>query len=130
MKNDYIKDTRIRHTHSGIKRKATCYVYITGSPHHDAEGLSQIRSCLHDAIINATPRIGGKIDKFELYRQCSPRRVKDTEIKELEKCECVSSIMTIVTVLKIDRSKMDTLGTILRIDDDVYVCNCTVYSHF
>ena len=38
MKNDYIKDTRIHWTYSGRKRKATGYVYITGSPYSYAEG--------------------------------------------------------------------------------------------
>ena len=55
--------------------------------------------------------------------------MKDTEIKELGKCECVSSVMTIAPVLKIYRSKMGTLGILLRIDYGVYVCNCTVYSY-
>ena len=63
MKNDYIKDTRICQTYSGRKRKATVYVYITGSPYRDAEGPSQLITCLHDAIINAAPRIGGKSTK-------------------------------------------------------------------
>ena len=62
MKNDYIKDTRIRPTYSGIKRKATGYVLRTGSPYRDAEGLSQLRSYLNDAIINAAQIIGGEID--------------------------------------------------------------------
>ena len=30
MKHEYIKDTRIRRTYSGRKRKATGYIYITG----------------------------------------------------------------------------------------------------
>ena len=129
MKNCYIKDTRIRQTYSGIKRKSTGYVLITGSPYDDSEGSSQPRSCLHDAIINASPRIGGEINKSELYRQCLPRRVKYIEIKELEKCESVSSVMTISPLLNIDRSKIGTLGILTRIDDGVYVCNCTVYSY-
>ena len=58
MKNDYIKDTRIRRTHSVRKQKATGYVYITGSLYRDAEVLSQLKSCLHDAIINGSPRMG------------------------------------------------------------------------
>ena len=111
MKHEYIKDTRICRTHSGRKRKVTGYVLLSGSPYRDAEGSPQIRSCLHDAIINASLRIGGKMDKFELYRQCPPRRVKDTKIKDLEKFECVSSVMTIAPVLIIDR-KMGTLGII------------------
>ena len=63
MKNEYIKDTRICRIYSGRKRKATGYDYINGSPHRDAEGLSQIRSFLHYAIMNATPRILGKSTK-------------------------------------------------------------------
>ena len=84
MKNDYIKDTRIRRTYSGRKRKATGYILITGSLYRDAQGLSHLISCLYDEIINANMRIGGGINKSELYRQCLSRRVKDTEIKELE----------------------------------------------
>ena len=53
--------------------------------------------------------------------------MKDTEIKELEKCECVSSVIIIAHVLNIDISKMGTLGILMRIDDGVYVRNCTVY---
>ena len=85
--------------------------------------------CLHYAIINAAQRIGGKIEKFEFYRQCLPRRVKDTDIKELEIFEFVSSVMTIAPVLNTDRSKMGTLGILLRIYDGVYVCNFTIYSY-
>ena len=50
------------------KERATCYVYLKGSLYRDAEGLSQLRSCLHDTIINTAIRIGGKIDKFKFYR--------------------------------------------------------------
>ena len=84
--------------------------------------------CLHDEIINAAPRIGGKFNKSELYIQCPYRRVKDTHIKQLEKCECVSSVMTIAPILNIDREKMGAMGILLIIDDGVYVCICTVYS--
>ena len=78
---------------------------MTGSPYRDAEGSPHHRSCLHDAIINAAPRIGGNMDKSELYRQCLPRRVMDTAIYELEKCECVLSVIKIEAVLNIDREK-------------------------
>ena len=61
--NEFIKDTRMRPKYSGRKQKATGYVLITGSPYRDAEGSSQLRSCLHDAIINAAPRIVWGIDK-------------------------------------------------------------------
>ena len=55
--------------------------------------------------------------------------MKDTEIKELEKYECVSSVMTIAPVLNIEIEKMGPLGILMRIDDSVYVCNCNVYSY-
>ena len=61
LQNDYIKDRIIHRTYSGRKRKATGYVLITGSTYRDAEGSPHHRSCLHDAIINAAPRIGGKL---------------------------------------------------------------------
>ena len=96
LKNDFIKDTRIRQTYSGRKWKANGYVLITGSPYRDAEGSPHHRSCLHDVIINADPRIGKKIDQSELYIQCSPRRVMDTQIEELDKCECVSSVIKLL----------------------------------
>ena len=84
--------------------------------------------CLHDTVINSAPRIGGGIEKIEFYRQCSPRRVKETEIKELGKCKCVSSVMTIAPVLNIVRETMDTLGIFLNIDDSVFVFICTIYT--
>ena len=59
LKNDYINDTRMRRTYSGRKRKATGYVLITGSPYRNAEGSPQPISCLHYAIINSSPKIGG-----------------------------------------------------------------------
>ena len=60
LKNDYIKDIRMRQTYSGRKLKATGYVLITGSPYCDAEVYPQLISCLHDAIVNAAPMIGKK----------------------------------------------------------------------
>ena len=54
--------------YSGKKLKAAGFVYLQGSPYRDAEGSPQLRSCLHDTIINAAPRIGQLIDKLEFYR--------------------------------------------------------------
>ena len=45
--------------HIQEEKMAICYVYLNGSPYRDAEGLSKLRSCLHNEIINAAPRIGG-----------------------------------------------------------------------
>ena len=73
IKNDFIKDTRTSWTYSERKINATSYVLITGSPYRDAERSPQLRSCLHDGIVNADPRIGGGIDQSELYRQCGHR---------------------------------------------------------
>ena len=47
----------------------------------------------------------------------------------MEKCECVSSVMTIALVLNTERKKMGPLGILTIIDDGVYVWNCTVYSY-
>ena len=50
-------------------------MYPKVSPYSDAEGSSQIISCIHDAIINADPIIGLGIDKLEFFIQCPPRIV-------------------------------------------------------
>ena len=102
-------------------------MYPQGWPYCDAEGSSQFISCLHDTIINADPRIGQRIDKFELYRQCPPRRANDTNMTELEKCDCVSYVMTIVPIIKIDREKMGAMTIMQVIYDAVYVFVCRVY---
>ena len=52
----------------------------------------------------------------------------DTTIEELEKCECVSSVMNNSPVLNIEREQMGTLEILLKINDGVYVCICSVYS--
>ena len=49
--------------YSGRKRNITGLVYLQGLPYRDAEGSSHLRSYLHDAIINTSPRIGGKLKK-------------------------------------------------------------------
>ena len=54
--------------------------------------------------------------------------MKDIEIKYLEKCEFVSSVMTIAPVLNNEIEKMGTLVILLIIDDGVYVCICTIYT--
>ena len=72
---------------------------------------------------------GGGVEKLEDYIMCPPRKVKDTHMIELEKCECVSYVITIAYVLNTDREKMGTLEILLKIDDGVYVFICKVYSY-
>ena len=87
------------------KKKATGFVCLQGSPYHDAEGSSQLRSCLHDSTINSAPITGQIIYKLELYRQCHPIRVKDKNMTELGQCDCVSYVMTITPILKLMEKK-------------------------
>ena len=55
--------------------------------------------------------------------------MKGTEIKELGKCECISSVITIAPALNIEIEKMGTVGILMRSDGGVYVCIYTVYSY-
>ena len=89
----------------GRKRKSTGCIFLSGSGLRDAVGNYKMRSCLHDAVINAAVRIGKNINKLELYRQCPPRRVKDSNILEIEKCACVSSVMKITPMSGIEEVK-------------------------
>ena len=52
----------------------------------------------------------------------------ETTIEELDKCECVSSVIKIAPVFGIDNEKMGALGILIRNNDGVYVCICSVYS--
>ena len=61
------------------------------------------------------------MEYLELYRQCPPRKVKDTNMTELEKCDSVLSIMTIAPILKFERDKMGSMRVIQVINDGVYV---------
>ena len=54
----------------------------------------------------------------------------DTTIEELEKCECVSSVMNIAPALNIEREQMGNLKILQRINDGVYACIFYVYSKF
>ena len=51
----------MRQIYSGRKENSTGYFFITGSPYRDAEVSPHHRSCFHNAIVNAAPRIGGKL---------------------------------------------------------------------
>ena len=41
------------------------FCFFKGSPYCYAEGSSQLRACLHDAIINSAPQIGDSFYKNE-----------------------------------------------------------------
>ena len=62
-----------------------------------------MRSRLQDAVINYAPSIGKLINKMELYRQCPPRRVKDTKMTDIENILCVRSVMKVIQVFRIER---------------------------
>ena len=46
------------------KLKVTGFVYLKSSPYGDAEGSPNIRSCLHDNVINSEPIIRQKLTKI------------------------------------------------------------------
>ena len=61
-----------------------------------------MRSCLRYDVINYVPGIGKYINKLYLYRQCPPRRVKDTNISEIENTSCVTNFMRMTPVSRIE----------------------------
>ena len=66
-----IKYTIICQVYSGRKLRAIFFVQIKISPYRNAEGSSQLRSCLCDEIINADRRIGGKLKKIGILSTVS-----------------------------------------------------------
>ena len=87
-----------------------------------------MRSCLQDAVINSAPRIGKFIDKQELYRQCPPRRVKDSNISEIENTSCVRNVMEVTVVSGIERLPWVPASILRRVKDGVFICTCNVKS--
>ena len=110
----------------GRKIKATGCIYIPGSDFHEAEGHLSMRSCLQDSVINSAPRIGKYIDKNELYRQCPPRRVKDSNISERENTSCVRNFMEVTTVSGIERVTWGADSILRIVNDGVFICTWNV----
>ena len=112
----------------GRKRKATGCLYLPGSGFHEAEGHLSMRSCVQDAVINSVPRIGKFINKQELYRQCLPRRVKDSNISEIENTSCVRNFMKVTTVSGIEQVAWGAASIMRRVNDGVFICKYNVQS--
>ena len=62
-------------------------------------------SYLHDSIISSAPRIGQYTNKNELYRQLPLRRVKGTNINEIESYSCARNFRIVTQVLNIEREQ-------------------------
>ena len=60
----------------------------------------ELRSCLHDAVNKDEPHIGKIINKHELYRQCLPRRMKNTIMNKIKNASYVLSVTTLTPLLK------------------------------
>ena len=96
------RDRKISRDYVGKKRKSTGFIYVSGSELYEAEGHFSMRSYLQDAVINSAPRIGKYIDKQELYIQCSHKKVKDTNIYEIENTSYVRNFMKMTPVSGIE----------------------------
>ena len=76
------RDRKIARDNFCIKIKSTGLIYLAGSRFCEAEGHLTMRSCLQDTVINYAPRNGKQIDKQELYSQCPPKKIKDSNISD------------------------------------------------
>ena len=79
----------------------TGYIYFPGSKYLEAAGHFNLRSCLQYAVIDSAPIIGKYTNTIELYNQCPPRRVKDTQMIKIENTLCVRSVMNVTPVFQI-----------------------------
>ena len=83
-------------------------------------------SCLQDAVNNSVPRIGKYINKLEFYRQCPPRRVKDTKMSEIENNSSVRYVMRVTPVSGIEREPWGAACILRKVNYGVYICTCYV----
>ena len=103
-------------------------MFLTGSYFREAEVHLSMRSCLQDAVINYAPTIGKYIDKQEFYRQCPPRKVKDTNISEIKNNSCVRNVNNVNPVSGIEREPWGAACIMIKVNDGVYICICNVKS--
>ena len=89
------RDRKMAKDNFGRKRKATGCLYLSWSGFREAKGHFSMRSCLQDAVINSIPIIGNFMNKQELCRQFPPRRVRDSNISEIENNSCVRNVMKV-----------------------------------
>ena len=100
--------------------------FLPGSDFREAEGRLSMRSYLQDSVINYDPSIGKYIVKKELYRQYPPRKVKDTNISEIENTSCVINFMEVTPLSGIERETWGTVCILRRVNDGVFICTCNI----
>ena len=110
------RDRKVARKKFGKKRKSTGFIYVPGSKFREAEGHLSMRSCLQDAVINSAPSIGKYIDKQELYIQFPPRKVKDTNISDIENTSCVSNVMNVTSVFGIERKPWGAACIMIKVN--------------
>ena len=72
------------------EEKLAGYTHLSGSQFREAEGYLKLRSYLHNSIVNCAPRILKYMNRHELYIECSPKRMKDKNMNEIESSSCVN----------------------------------------
>ena len=87
-----------------------------------------MRSRLQDAVIIYSPRIRKFIDKQEIYRQFPPRRVKDSNISEIENTSCVRNVMDVTVVSGTERVPWGPAVIMRRVTDGIFICTYNVQS--
>ena len=122
------RDRKMAKETFGRKRKATGCIFLPGSDLCEAGGHLSNRPCLQDTVINSSLSIGKYIDKQEFYRQCPPRKVKDTNISEIEHTLCVRNFMEVNPVSGIEREPWGADCILRRVYDGVFICTCNVQS--
>ena len=110
------RDRKIARDNFGRKRKSTGFIYLPGSKLREAEGHLTMRSCLQDAVINYAPRIGKYTNKLEFYRQCPPRRLKDTKMSGIENTSFIINFMGVTPVSGIEREPWVAASILRRVN--------------
>ena len=104
---------------NGRKRKPTEYIYLSGYQYCEAEGYLNLRSW---------PRIEKYINKHEFYRQLPHKRVKDTNMIDIENSLCLRDAIILTPVLNIEREPWGACSILRKVNDGVYRWLCSVRS--
>ena len=124
----WVRDRKIARGNFGNKIKSTVFIYFPGSEFRKAEGRLSMKSCLQYSVIDYAPRIGKYIDKQELYRQCPPIKLKDTNISQIENTSCVINFMKVTPVSLIEIETWGSACILIIFNNVVFICTCNVKS--
>ena len=97
----------------------------------DLKGVKRViggdlRSCLHDAVLNGALRVGAPLEKEELYENVPPKRTTDTPLWDVLQASCVQRVLTFKKQDFFREKGGPEYALLKNTSGDVFLVLCTV----